>query len=125
MAREIARDRWLGISRFMWTPDGKAILMLCSNRLLRYELEAKKLATYTHGDYIAFAAHSPDGSLIAFHADSDLWIVPASLTAPARRLTAFAGNSVISGMADKVTREEMGNQRAFWWSRAGRSPKRL
>lgn len=120
MAREISRDRWLGIGRYQWAPDGKSILVLCANRLLSYQLESHSLSTYTHGGYIAFAAHSPQGDRVVFQADGDLWLLPATLGKPASCLTS-SSRTVINGMADKVTREELFNQRAFWWHPDGQS----
>lgn len=119
MAREIARDRWLGITRFLWAPDSKSILVLASNRLLSLDLEQSKIATYTHEGYIAFAAFSPDGKNIAFHEGGDLWLVAADFASPARRLTARTSDQIINGIADKVTREEVFNQRAFCFSKDG------
>lgn len=119
MAREITRDRWLGITRFTWAPDSRSILVLASNRLLRLDLETTKLAAYTHEGYIAFAAFSPDSQSVAFHADGDLWLLAPDFASPARRLTARTSDKVIHGLADKVSREEISNQRAFCFTRDG------
>lgn len=119
MARELSRDRWTGIGRYMWAPDSKSILLINANSLLRYDLESGDTNSRAHTHYIAFAACSPDGQQIAFHADGDLWLIDAALDMPALRLTQRSGPHEINGVADKVTREEIYNQRAFWWATNG------
>ncbi len=121
MAREIARDRWIGVGRYMWSPDSKAIVLINANSLLRYDLASGETNSRAHTHYIAFAAFSPDGQQIAFHADGDLWLIDANVDMPALRLTTRSSATEINGMADKVTREEIFNQRAFWWAPDGKS----
>lgn len=121
MARELARDRWYGLARTSWLPDSSGLLAVCSSQLLRCTLAGQITGCYRHDDYIAFIALSPDGAQIAFHAAGDLWLIDSNLVGPARRLTQRPDTTSLNGVADKVTREEIFNQRAFWWSKDGTS----
>lgn len=59
---------------------------------------------------------SPDGDLIAFVRDGDLWIAPRA-GAP-RRLTEHP-EGYEYGVAEFVAQEELGRRRGYWWSPDG------
>ncbi len=61
---------------------------------------------------------SPDGSLIAFVRENDLWVEPAG-GGEARRLTTGGGERLLNGILDWVYQEEIygrGDFRGHWWS---------
>ena len=60
---------------------------------------------------------SPDGTMVAFVRDGDLWI--ASVGEPPRRLTHHP-EGFEYGVADFAAQEEMHRTRGFWWAPDGR-----
>ncbi len=124
MAREISRDAGLGLNTFAWAPHGNRLLIKTSNRLLLCDVPSGALQTYTHPDYITFAAFSPCGQKIVFQSERDLYLLPlidGVVADAAQALTLSPSPRLIHGAADKVTREEVFDSRAFWFLHKGQS----
>eukprot|EP01034_Spumella_vulgaris_P021385 gene21385-27415_t len=59
---------------------------------------------------------SPDGKLIAFVINDDLYVQAVSASIPVRLTVNGANKGVTCGLADFIAQEEMHRFRGFWWS---------
>lgn len=67
-----------------------------------------------------FATFGPDGTRLAFVREGDLHVLELA-SGRARRLTDRDGNEALqNGLADWASEEELGAERAFWWSPDGK-----
>jgi len=58
---------------------------------------------------------SPDGRLLAFARDNDLYVLDLE-TLHERRLTSGARDGLMHGVAEYIAQEEMDRRSGFWWS---------
>jgi len=62
---------------------------------------------------------SPDGSLIAYVRDAELYVVSAEGSAPVQVTAGARGTRRTHGLAEYIAQEEMGRSHGFWWSPDG------
>jgi dipeptidyl-peptidase-4 len=108
--------------RYLWAPDGKAILLISAEQLFWYDLgnqSAKTLlpkpAASGEDSTIDDAKISPDGRWVSFVRAHDVWAVPVSGGA-AVALTHGGTEERRNGELDWVYPEELDLHTAYWWS---------
>ncbi|MFN6996628.1 MAG: prolyl oligopeptidase family serine peptidase [Aquincola tertiaricarbonis] len=127
LARERARQRFSGITHARWLPGTGVLWCMLSNRLVLLPAEGDAApVVYGHPDYIeaATAAALPGGQAITFSAGGDLWRIAVtdggSRFGEPRRLTDDGSDTVLNGIPDAMTREEIFNGAAFAAASEGR-----
>jgi len=105
--------------QLIWSQDRDAVVVLVHDDLYHYDhgSGALRRLTSTPGteEEVTF---SPDGRLVAFVRDHDLFVVGVA-DAAERALTTDGGPSRLNGKLDWVYQEEIygrGRYRAYWWS---------
>jgi dipeptidyl-peptidase-4 len=100
-------------------PSNTALLMRVGDDLYHYDLKTTTLVRLTDAPgYEEDPAFSPDGRLVAFTRDGNLFVVDVA-TQRERQLTTDGGPARFNGRLDWVYQEELygrGTFRAFWWS---------
>ena len=104
---------------YTWNPSRSAILLSIGDDLYHYETGAARVTRLTSdpGEE-RDAAYSPDGRLVAFTRDANLYVVEVG-SGRERQLTVDGSPQRLNGRLDWVYQEELfgrGTYRAFWWS---------
>jgi dipeptidyl-peptidase-4 len=113
-AKRLARQR-----SYAWNDAHTALVLELSSDLYLYELASGRVVrlTFAPGDEEE-ARFSPDGALVAYVRDNNLFAVDVA-TQRERALTTDGSENVLNGKLDWVYQEEIygrGGYRAFWWS---------
>jgi dipeptidyl-peptidase-4 len=107
-----------GLARAL-SPSKTAVLLRVADDLFVYDMKASSLVRLTDAPgFEEDPAFSPDGRLVAFTRDGNLFVVDVA-SQRERRLTSDGGPSLFNGRLDWVYSEEIygrGSYRAFWWS---------
>ena len=105
--------------RYMWAPDGQALLFVSAKELFWYELKTrsskKLLAESGDSGDIDDAKISPDGRWVSFLRSHDLWVVSVAGGEP-RQLTRGGSEELRQGELDWVYPEELDLETAYWWA---------
>lgn len=113
-ARRAVREGKLAVS-----PTEEALLLEYSHDLFFYDLQEGTARRLTHSpEEEREAEFSPDGRLVAFVRENDLYLV-STREGREVRLTRDGSREVLHGILDWVYQEEIygrGNFRGFWWS---------
>lgn len=117
LARERVRQRCHGVTHFRWLRDGRGLLSLQGRRIVRFDLATRRATSFTHTGYVAGAEVSPDGRTLAFASGSQLWSVPMDgwPEVQARPLTHDGSETLLHGVPDQITAEEVFGGNAFAW----------
>ena len=121
LRRERMRQREVGITAYAWAKKKNRLLVPIKNDL--YVVDGPdaplRLIYAAKGVTLQCPRMSPDGTLVAYVADAELYVVSADGGA-SRQLTFGArGTGKTHGLAEFVAQEEMGRHDGFWWSPAG------
>ena len=102
--------------RYLWAPDGEALLLVSSKGLFWFDLKTQT-ATQLAGEtpQVTDPKISPDGRWVSFVRDHDLWVVNVA-TGKAQQLTRGGRDELMNGQLDWVYPEELGIATAYWWS---------
>ena len=104
---------------FELSPDEKSILFEFSQDLFLYNLDSEMVSQITHFQGIEeLAEFSPDGSMISFVRDHDLYVVDLQ-SGHESRLTLDGSEKILNGKLDWLYQEEIygrGNRKSYWWS---------
>ena len=125
LRRERRRTSELGVTEFAWSTDvtSRALLVPRAGEALVAVLGegVPQLAPLPGVAGTSCTVLSPDGSLLAFVRDGDLWVAPVGPLAagPVRRLTDDAEPGVTNGLAEYVAAEELGRFDGLWWAADG------
>jgi dipeptidyl-peptidase 4 len=108
------------VENYIWSPTSDALLFVGSNNLVLLDLKTmapKPLISVTGetAHSIEDPKFSPDGKLVSFVRDSNLWVV-AIATGETRALTTGGSEEVLKGQLDWVYPEELDSTTAYWWS---------
>jgi dipeptidyl-peptidase 4 len=106
----------LAAARYLWAPNGQALLFISEKELFWYELKtqsSKKLLADSGG--IDDAKISPDGRWVSFLRNHDLWVVSVA-GGESRQLTRGGTEERRNGELDWVYPEELDLATAYWWS---------
>ena len=130
LRRERTRERGLGVSRYFWAKRANKLLVPDPAGLLVQSVGGAvecAVAAAPGGAPLLDPQLSPDGALLAFVRDGDLFVAPAAAGAQAQQLTfrdgsatesasAPAAAGVTYGLAEYIAQEEMQRAEGFWWS---------
>ena len=109
-------------SRFELAPDEDGLLIRHAGDLFYHRLGGDGAVRLTHSlQKEELARFSPNGALLSFVRDSDLYVVDIE-GARERRLTTDGGDELLNGKLDWVYQEEIygrGNFKGYWWSPDG------
>lgn len=104
---------------FTLDPQEKTLLIEWAGDLYHYRLEEGSLARLTHSpDEEVEPTFSPDGRMVAFVRNYDLYVVDIG-SQHERRLTSGGSRQLFNGELDWVYQEEIygrGDFKGFWWS---------
>jgi dipeptidyl-peptidase-4 len=118
-SREAVVDALGDVDGYLWTEDHARFAVTLQGDLFAYDREADLVTRITHGPADEIGAQwSPDGRLIAYSRDGNLYVATAA-GGPERPLTAGGGPDDWYGRLDWVYQEELygrGNFQGFWWS---------
>jgi dipeptidyl-peptidase-4 len=114
--RERTRTATRGVVDIGVSDDGAIVLLPLGGQLHLIDRSSGTRRAIDPGGPVYDPQLSPDGSLVAFVRDGDLWI--ASAGGPPRRLT-HRPDGFEYGVADFAAQEELRRTRGFWWSPAG------
>jgi dipeptidyl-peptidase 4 len=124
LQRERTRTTELGVTSFSWATDAPhpTLAVPMAGRLLvgageGAELHLREIPGVRGA---SGAALSPNGSLVSFTMNGDLFVVPIAGGSP-QRLTGDAGAGVFNGLAEFVASEELDRFEGAWWSADSRS----
>jgi len=115
---ERERERLLrySVAAYVWSPDSKSILFTSAGQLYLFDLaagEAQLLAPAKRA--VGDPKFSPDGKLISFVYQHDLWAVPVA-GGEEKRLTVGGNENVLHGDLDWVYPEEFHVRTGYHWS---------
>jgi dipeptidyl-peptidase-4 len=112
--RERTRTATRGVVNIDVSADGKLVLVPIGGHFVVIDRATGQRHTVDPQGGAIDPQLAPDGSVIAFVRDGDLWTVPAAGGA-AKRLTKHP-EGFEYGTAEFVAQEELGRSRGFWWS---------
>ncbi len=109
-----------GITGYTWSPDGRSILFPLGGSLYVYDFQLRKavLIDDDSAGPMLDPGFSPDGTMVSFVRDGDIWVIPAE-GGTARQLTSGASETLKHGLAEFIAMEEMDRDRGYWWSPDG------
>lgn len=134
LRRERMRLFTSGIASYQWASNGGKMMIPMAGRVLIYD---ESIANEDDRLYVLYDGSSgeafdpqlsPDGNLVAFVINNDLYVlpIPASRStvggnaAPLRLTTQGAVPGLSCGVADYIAQEEMHRFKGFWWSPSSR-----
>jgi dipeptidyl-peptidase-4 len=124
LQRERTRTTELGVTSFSWATDAPrpTLLVSMAGRLLVGSGNGAelRLGEIPGVEGASGASVSPDGSLVSFTLNGDLYAVPLAGGSPLR-LTDDAEPAVFNGLAEFVASEELDRFEGAWWSSDSRS----
>ncbi|MGN6674380.1 MAG: DPP IV N-terminal domain-containing protein [Thermomicrobiales bacterium] len=118
LRRERQRQRAIGVTQFAWTGAGDQVLVPLQGALWVQNGPNAQLRQLVGGDPapVLDAQSSPDGALIAYVQDAELYVVPAEGGEPRQLTHGARGSGQTHGLAEYIAQEEMGRSHGFWWS---------
>ena len=124
LLRERTRTTELGVTSYSWASAAlePTLLVPISGRLFVAvgDEPAQALHPIAGVEHASGALLSPDGSLVSYSADGELYVAPIRGGSP-RRLTGDAEAGVSSGLADFIAAEELDRFEGAWWAADSRS----
>jgi dipeptidyl-peptidase-4 len=99
-------------------PNGTALLFVHNNDLFYSRIGDDPVRLMGGADSIIAEQFSPDGRMVSFVRDYDLWVVDID-TRRERELTAGGSEMLLNGRLDWVYQEEIygrGSFKGYWWS---------
>ncbi len=113
------RRKGKGIFSYLWSPDGKSILFPLRGDLYLLDVGSGGVRRLFRTEVSETdPAFSPDGGKIAFIRSNDLWMIDIE-SGTTVQLTDSGCETLYNGMGDYVDYEEVGVDRAYWWSPDG------
>src|SRR5581483_6307674 len=110
------RNRRVDEESIEWTGDGRALLVAVKGDLFLYRFADRKWEQLTHTvESEASPKISPDGRLVAFRRDTDLYVLDVG-SKQVTRLTSNGSETLLNGQLDWVYPEELDLGTAMWWS---------
>ena len=122
LRRERARELGVGVTSYAWVEATGAILLPLTGGLWLLDgVTGAEPRLVVDGEVIDPQA-SPDGRLVAFVRDAEVWVAPLDGPFAAQPLTSgAAARGRTHGLAEFVAQEEMARSHGFWWSQDSRS----
>ena len=119
LRRERTRERGLGVSRYAWAKRGNKLLVPDPAGLLVLAPGGKPecvVAAAPGAVPLLDPQLAPDGALLAFVRDGDLFVASDVAGAAPRQLTFRNGADITHGLAEYIAQEEMQRAEGYWWS---------
>ncbi|CAF2491403.1 unnamed protein product [Rotaria sp. Silwood2] len=122
LRRERQRQLITGITRYQWAKNKTRPLMLIPIGSDLYVHDGKELRLLINGTNqppILDPRLSPDGSLVGYVQDCELYCVSTIETSPQPRQLTFDARgqpNKTNGLAEFIAQEEMNRSEGFWWS---------
>jgi len=109
-----------GIDAYSWSPDGRWILFTFQEDLFLESVEGGEPRRLTRTASPEFDPQfSPDGSKIAFVRDGNLWVM-SHADGGTVQATTDGSETLLNGLSDYISLEELNRFSAFRWSADGR-----
>ncbi len=109
-----------GVDAFLWAPDGRTILFTFQEDLFLVEAEGGEPRRLTRTAAPEFDPQfSPDGTRVAFVRGNDLWVMGLD-GGPTIQATTDGSETLLNGLSDYISLEELGRLSAYRWSADGR-----
>ncbi|MBD3179019.1 MAG: prolyl oligopeptidase family serine peptidase [Candidatus Latescibacteria bacterium] len=108
-----------GIFSFLWSPEGDKVLFPMKGDLFLLDVGSegvKRLFKTKVSE--TDPAFLPGGERISFIRENDIWMVDLA-SGITRQLTDSGSETLYNGLGDYVDYEEVGIDRAYWWSPEG------
>ncbi|KAI4337969.1 hypothetical protein L6164_016329 [Bauhinia variegata] len=122
LRRERLRERGLGVTRYEWVKTSskrKAIMVPLPAGIYIQDISYSKAELRLPnilGSPIIDPHLSPDGSMLAYIRDYELWVFNL-LSDESKQLTYGAmGSGLTHGLAEYIAQEEMDRKTGYWWS---------
>lgn len=123
LLRQRQRQLGQGIVRYSWAASGSRILIPAQSGVYVKDdasSPARLLVSAEDGPVID-PQLSPDGSMLAFVRDAEIYVVEIEGADEPKQLTFDArGTGKTNGIAEYIAQEEMHRLSGFWWSRDSR-----
>jgi len=103
-------------SQYQWAPGGRALLFQGPTALVWFDLKTQTARPLVSGkSEIADPKISPDGKLVSFVRDHNVWLVDVA-DGREKALTQGGSEEVRKGELDWVYPEELDIKTAYWWA---------
>ena len=122
LLRQRQRQLGQGIVRYSWADDRDLILIPAQSGVYVKEgvdSPARLVISNDEGP-VQNPTLSPDGSIIAFVRDAEVYIVSVEGGAPTQITSGARGTGKTHGLAEYIAQEEMHRLTGLWWSRDSR-----
>ncbi|CAF3358198.1 unnamed protein product [Rotaria sp. Silwood1] len=122
LRRERQRQLITGITSYQWAKNKSRPLMLIpigSDLYIHDDKELRLLVNGSNQPAIIDPRLSPDGSLVGYVQDCELYCVSTIETSPQPRQLTFDARgqpNKTNGLAEFIAQEEMNRSKGFWWS---------
>eukprot|EP00899_Mesostigma_viride_P002188 jgi/Mesvir1/11970/Mv00289-RA.1 len=121
LRRERLRERTLGVTRYEWAKGGpvpRLLVPLPDGIFVQDGLSAplRLLAASNPLSVILEPQISPDGRLVAFVCEDEIYVLPVAGGRPVQITSGARGTDRTHGLAEYIAQEEMSRRVGFWWS---------
>ena len=119
LLRQRQRQLGQGIVRYSWGRDRDAILIPAQSGIYVKDGadSPARLAVSTEDGQALNPQMSPDGSMVAFVRDAEVYVAPIEGGEPVQVTSGARGTGKTNGLAEYIAQEEMHRLSGFWWSR--------
>ena len=117
--RERQRVSVGGFTDYQLSEDGSLILLQLSGRLYVVKRAGGEVTELQTGSGVIDPKFSPDGRLVAYVRDYDLYVYDLAANKE-RRLTRGGSEKKTHGLAEFVAQEEMHRHTGYWWAPDGK-----
>ena len=119
LRRERARLRELGVTSYEFASKSqRPVLLVPGGGRLWAGIDGGDVKEVAGSEGAIDPHLSPDGTMIAFVRDNELFVLPIS-GGEARQVTSGAEPGLTNGLAEFIAQEELDRDRGFWWSPDG------
>ena len=104
------------IDKFILSDDNTQMLIFAENKYFLYDVRRKQMEPMTEQQNPLFPAFSPDGRMIAFVSNNNLYIKKLDYGTEIAITKDGAQDAINNGVADELYRTGFGLEKAFEWS---------
>ncbi|MBI4534877.1 MAG: DPP IV N-terminal domain-containing protein [Ignavibacteriae bacterium] len=119
MLRERTRQTDAGITKYIWSPDGKVIYVPLNDDIYSLNVASGVVAQLTNTEKSEFDPKiSPTGRYLSFVRENEIYVLELKSRSETR-LTTGATEKIKNGISEYIAQEEMGRTTGYWWSPTG------